>query len=64
MEERLCHSQELDISRTQLVSTSTHVPPPKIDRFSKLDSFKPMLHELMSQGFNCVVLLERLKILG
>ena len=38
------------------------VSPPKIDRFSKLDSFKPMLHDLMSQGiFNCVVLLERMK---
>ena len=37
-------------------------PPPKIDRFSRLDNFKPMLHVLMSQGiFNCVVLLERLK---
>ncbi|MBE6904676.1 MAG: hypothetical protein E7476_00135 [Ruminococcaceae bacterium] len=35
---------------------------PRIDRFSKLDSFKPMLHDLMSHGiFNCVVLLERLK---
>ena len=40
-------------------------PPPKIDRFSKLDSFKPMLHDLMSKGiFNCVVLLERLKNAG
>lgn len=39
--------------------------PPKIDRFSKLDRFKPMLHELMSRGiFNCVVLLERLKEAG
>ncbi len=39
--------------------------PPKIDRFSKLDRFKPMLHELMSRGiFNCVVLLERLKDAG
>jgi len=39
--------------------------PPKIDRFSKLDNFKPMLHDLMSQGiFNCVVLLERLKDAG
>lgn len=40
-------------------------PPPKIDRFSKLDRFKPILHDLMSQGiFNCVVLLERLKDAG
>lgn len=32
------------------------VPPPKIDRPSKLDSFKPLLHDLMSEGiFNCVV---------
>lgn len=39
--------------------------PPKIDRFSKLDRFKPMLHELMSRGiFNCVVLLKRLKEAG
>ena len=41
------------------------VPPPKIDRPSKLDSFKPLLHDLMSEGiFNCVVLLERLKDAG
>jgi len=41
------------------------VPPPKNDRFSKLDSFKPMLHDLMEQGiFNCVVLWERLKDAG
>jgi transposase len=41
------------------------VSPPKIDRFSKLDNFKPMIHDLMSQGiFNCVVLLERLKDVG
>ena len=38
---------------------------PQIDRFSKLDNFKPILHDLMSQGiFNCVVLLERLKDVG
>jgi transposase len=38
---------------------------PQIDRFSKLDSFKPLLHDLMGQGiFNCVVLLERLKGAG
>jgi len=40
-------------------------PPPKIDHLSKLNNFKPMLHDLMSQGiFNCVVLLERLKDAG
>jgi len=40
-------------------------PPHKIDHFSKLDSFKPMLRGLMSQGiFNCVVLLDRLKEAG
>ena len=39
--------------------------PPKITRLSKLDDFKPMLHDLMSQGiFNCVVLLERLRDAG
>ena len=40
-------------------------PPPKIDRFSKLDAYKPQLHALMNQGiFNCVVLLERLQATG
>ena len=35
--------------------------PVKIDRFSKLDAYKPQLDELMNQGiFNCVVLLESL----
>jgi transposase len=39
--------------------------PPKIDRFSKLDAYKPQLHELMNQGiFNCVVLLESLRAVG
>jgi transposase len=39
--------------------------PPKIDRFSKLDTYKPQLEELMNQGiFNCVVLLERLQSAG
>lgn len=36
--------------------------PVKIDRFSKLDAYKPKLDELINQGiFNCVVLLERLR---
>ena len=36
--------------------------PVKNDRFSKLDAYKPLLHELMNQGiFNCVALLQRLK---
>mgnify|MGYP002351676448 FL=1 len=40
-------------------------PPPKTDRFSKLDVYKPLLNELMNQGiFNCVVLLERLRDAG
>ena len=59
--------KELDISKNtaRKYIDRQEVPPPKIDRFSKLDSFKPMLHELMSQGvFNCVVLLERLKDAG
>lgn len=39
--------------------------PVKIDRFSKLDAYKPQLDELMNQGiFNCVVLLERLQSAG
>ena len=39
--------------------------PVKIDRFSKLDAYKPQLDELMNQGiFNCVVLLERLRSAG
>ena len=39
--------------------------PVKIDRFSKLDAYKPQLDELMNQGiFNCVVLLERLQRAG
>ena len=34
-------------------------------RYSKLDDFKPLLHDLLSQGiFNCVVLLERLRNAG
>lgn len=38
---------------------------PKNDRFSKLDSYKPMLYDLMNQGiFNGVVLLERLMDAG
>ena len=39
--------------------------PVKNDRFSKLDAYKPLLHELMNQGiFNCVALLERLRDAG
>lgn len=39
--------------------------PVKIDRFSKLDAYKPQLDELMDRGiFNCVVLLERLQSTG
>lgn len=39
--------------------------PPETNRFSKLDAYKPQLHELMNQGiFNCVVLLERLQAAG
>jgi len=39
--------------------------PPPNDRFSKLDTYKSLLHSLMSQGiFNCVVLLERLQGVG
>ena len=38
---------------------------PKIDRYSKLDKYKPTLHDLMSQGiFNCIVLLDRLREAG
>lgn len=38
---------------------------PKTDRFAKLDSYKPMLYDLMNQGiFNGVVLLERLMDAG
>ena len=40
-------------------------PPEKIDRFSKLDAYRPLLRELMNEGiFNCVVLLERLRGAG
>jgi len=40
-------------------------PQSKVIRDSKLDSFKPMLHELMNQGiFNCVVLLEKIQGAG
>ncbi len=40
-------------------------PPGKIDRPSKLDAYKPLLHELMADGiYNCVVLLERLQEAG
>ena len=39
--------------------------PPETERFSKLDAYKPQLHELMNHGiFNCVVLLERLQAAG
>ena len=39
--------------------------PPRITRPSKLDEYKPYLHELMNSGiFNCVVLLERLQAAG
>ncbi|MVB12733.1 Integrase core domain protein [Caprobacter fermentans] len=39
--------------------------PPETNRFSKLDAYKPQLHEFMDQGiFNCVVLLERLQAAG
>ena len=39
--------------------------PAKIDRPSKLDAYKPLLHQLMDSGiFNCVVLLERLQAEG
>lgn len=40
-------------------------PPEKIDRPSKLDAYKPLLHELMADGiYNCVVLLDRLREAG
>ena len=40
-------------------------PPGKIDRPSKLDAYKPLLHELMADGiYNCVVLLDRLREAG
>ena len=39
--------------------------PARNSRPSKLDEFKPVLHELMGNGiFNCVVLLERLREAG
>lgn len=39
--------------------------PPRSDRTSKLDDYKPILHDLMNQGiFNCVVLQERLREAG
>lgn len=39
--------------------------PEKIDRPSKLDAYKPLLHELMADGiYNCVVLLDRLREAG
>jgi transposase len=39
--------------------------PTKTLRPSKLDNFKPMLHDMMSQGiYNCVVLLERVRDAG
>lgn len=39
--------------------------PARIDRPSKLDAYKPLLHQLMDSGiFNCVVLLERLQAEG
>jgi len=59
--------KELNISKnTARKYIDRHgTPPPKMNHFSKLDSYKPMLHDLMSQGiFNCVVLLERLKDAG
>jgi len=59
--------KELDISKNtaRKYIDGQGSPPHKIDRFSKLDSFKPMLHDLMNQGiFNCVVLLERLRGTG
>ena len=52
--------KELNISKNtaRKYIARQEAPPPKIDRFSKLDQFKPMLYDLMSQGiFNCVVLL-------
>jgi len=59
--------KELNISKNTAHKyiASQGTSPPKVIRFSKLDSFKPLLHDLMGQGiFNCVVLLERLRDAG
>lgn len=59
--------KELGISKNTAVKYMRRQDdaPAKIDRPSKLDEYKPLLHELMSSGiFNCVVLLERLQAAG
>jgi Transposase and inactivated derivatives len=59
--------KELGISKNtaRKYITRNEDSPPKIDRFSKLNVYKPLLHEFMNQGiFNCVVLLERLRDAG
>lgn len=59
--------KELGISKNtarKYMQTSVEAPA-KIDRLSKLDPYKPLLHELMGSGiYNCVVLLERLNEAG
>ena len=59
--------KELGISKNTARKYIEHEEssPPETDCFSKLDAYKPQLHELMSQGiFNCVALLERLQAAG
>ena len=59
--------KELGISKNTAVKYMQRQDdaPAKIDRPSKLDEYKPLLHKLMSSGiFNCVVLLERLQVAG
>jgi transposase len=59
--------RELSISKnTARKYMQPGVPAPvKHDRPSKLDTYKPFLHELMASGiYNCVVLLERLQEAG
>ena len=59
--------KELGISKNTVRKyiTPQDASPTANDRFSKLDAYKPLLHELMNQGiFNCVVLLEMLQGAG
>lgn len=59
--------KELGISKNTVRKyiTPQDASPTANDRFSKLDAYKPLLHELMNQGiFNCVVLLERIQGAG
>jgi len=65
---RLCHrqgAQNIQEHTAHKYIERKEDAPVKIDRFSKLDAYKPQLDELMNQGiFNCVVLLERLQSAG